>query len=647
MLRLFKSCSLAGTLLLTSGFSAFGQEIDFETVAVRGAMVLPQGTAVFGGMGPAVLNRTGGLAFRADLEEGGVVSSAIIRRTNGSNEVMARSGDRLDPFQESGGRTTRATLSTLGDPVLANTGALAFEARLVGRGEVIPGSASQVLLASGSQDGRLSVVARSGRSASLDIAGVEDPFSVLRLGDFAFGGNDELHYRTILRTPGWKPSFRDVTYRVPELMNSELFVPDYPLVSLGDGFEQTPESRTPEAPGGKSSAILGDGEIRLLISEASGSRLDSTLAGSTLTLLKTGTVFPSLPGYFISEIRGNLANPGPFPSYLIAARSGDLLRHAIILRGRSRPVLTIAIDQNPAPGLGDGSIFDSFQVPVSSAVDAVVFEARLRLPDGSTSSSLWRKLVDEAEPRLLAREGEQAPGMNEGVSFRSFGGPLVNSLGQVIFPASLNHGGGIDTRNDFAWFLSEPNRELKRIIGEGDSFEFGEAGVLPIVEIGASDFNEAGEIAFTLGAGDDISALVQATIPPGELKHYDLWAATHLPPPVDQSRSADPDGDGVENFREYAFGSDPLDPGSVSLPQMRLLTEEGSRILSLEFSRLADGVGARYLVEFSDDLETWLPSSEVETLGPPEGLPARELVRVSASAVPSQKRNFVRITVTE
>jgi len=66
----------------------------------------------------------------------------------------------------------------------------------------------------------------------------------------------------------------------------------------------------------------------------------------------------------------------------------------------------------------------------------------------------------------------------------------------------------------------------------------------------------------------------------------------------------DPDGDGQDNFTEFAFGTDPRDPKSFSSVQAQLTSKGPDRLLTLSFRRRAGSI-VDYLVEASPDLKVW------------------------------------------
>lgn len=96
--------------------------------------------------------------------------------------------------------------------------------------------------------------------------------------------------------------------------------------------------------------------------------------------------------------------------------------------------------------------------------------------------------------------------------------------------------------------------------------------------------------------------------------HYDAWAAQALGEDDPTAPGEDADEDGVPNFYEYAYGTDPRNPASVppkvsgGLSEIRLrLDWSSSRDFELRVPRLPSHV--RGFLEESDDLLHWTPSA--------------------------------------
>ena len=69
---------------------------------------------------------------------------------------------------------------------------------------------------------------------------------------------------------------------------------------------------------------------------------------------------------------------------------------------------------------------------------------------------------------------------------------------------------------------------------------------------------------------------------------------------------ADPDGDGIVNLLEYAFGLNPNSASLTNLPTAVLLTVTTNQYLGIKFYRDTNATDITYTVEVSDDLTNWL-----------------------------------------
>ena len=133
---------------------------------------------------------------------------------------------------------------------------------------------------------------------------------------------------------------------------------------------------------------------------------------------------------------------------------------------------------------------------------------------------------------------------------------------------------------------------------------------------------------------------------------YDEWAedqfsADELSDPSISGPEADPDGDGLNNFREYVHGL----PPNVSGPEPFVLVGTGTledpegRYVDTSFP-WADGMtDADYLIEYADDLRGWAPIpgvlvDEVDLGG------YRLLTLRSTLAGPAPQKGFFRLRIT-
>ena len=110
---------------------------------------------------------------------------------------------------------------------------------------------------------------------------------------------------------------------------------------------------------------------------------------------------------------------------------------------------------------------------------------------------------------------------------------------------------------------------------------------------------------------------------------------------------SDADGDGRDNFREFAFGTNPSD-GKSLLTALPSLTVEGQRtVLSLTFRRQA-GSYLDYVVEASTDLAHWSKSTaDVVVKKPPrnlfDGTGTSEVTYALTKPVSAGQMGFIRV----
>jgi len=119
-----------------------------------------------------------------------------------------------------------------------------------------------------------------------------------------------------------------------------------------------------------------------------------------------------------------------------------------------------------APGTGNGPQFDVIGDPVINSLGVVCFASTLQGSGatGLSSNGVW--VGTPGNLTLVVRAGQQAPGLPNNVNFLSFEPPVLNDAGQVAFIATLT-GPGVSPLNDAAVYTGTAGN-LKLVARTGD-----------------------------------------------------------------------------------------------------------------------------------------------------------------------------------
>jgi hypothetical protein len=109
----------------------------------------------------------------------------------------------------------------------------------------------------------------------------------------------------------------------------------------------------------------------------------------------------------------------------------------------------------------------------------------------------------------------------------------------------------------------------------------------------------------------------------------------------------DPDGDGADNFTEFACGTDPTNPKSYVPIKSGLASKGQQKLLSATFKRRAGAI-LDYQIETSPDLQQWTPSPAEILLTRPlrnlfDGTGTSEATYSLSQPIAEQPHRFLRI----
>ena len=201
------------------------------------------------------------------------------------------------------------------------------------------------------------------------------------------------------------------------------------------------------------------------ISDGNDSGLWTNFKGSPAVLVREGA---KAPGTRNGELFDTLT------SALMSANSSGQLAFLTLLKQTSAvttanqsgiwmwdgaQLALVARGGDQAPGTPAGSVFSHPGAPLLRD-SMLVFQATLATSAGGVTTSndtgVW--LLENGAITLLAREGSAAPGAPSGAVFHALPARLAgNDAGDLLFPAVLRTGNGVDTSNDGGLWARSPS----------------------------------------------------------------------------------------------------------------------------------------------------------------------------------------------
>jgi polygalacturonase len=301
----------------------------------------------------------------------------------------------------------------------------------------------------------------------------------------------------------------------------------------------------------------------------------------------------------------------------------------------------ITIDGLTAIGATGGSII--WGLPLASPTNAFISSVRLNnisLNNGSGSYSILR---------LYNVYDVQLSGTNNIATYTTFNAlalksqPLnrtVGADGSATFTVQTAGTSGVAPVSSptFQWYcegvaVTNGTRSNGTVVGGATTATLTLASVMPAaaghytvtVSNSLDAYNTTSKVLVTK------SAPLLTVSQPATLvvtQAFTSWAAAAGLTGTNAAAAADPDGDGIANFAEYALALAPRTPDAGSLP--KLVPENGQMVF--RFTQPNYVVGASYLVQSSTDLFNWVPATttiesvtattETQKAVLPAGLPA-------------------------
>ncbi len=446
-------------------------------------------TAMTSGSLSIPLSDAGAVTFRARLDTfhpdvSGSNDSGIWSGGSGSLSLVAREGDQAPGAAEG---ANFGDFGTQFQPILSSAGESAFRSILSSfvasiwaegaggleevaiPGQPAPGTPEGVVFSGvGTVVPVLSGTGRTAVRAGLSGPGVDGSNG----GGIWAGPADGL--KLVARAGDQAPGLPEgVTFTA--MTSGSLSIP---LSDAGDvAFRALLDTSHPDVSGSNDSGIWSGGSGSLSLAAREGDQAPGAAEGINFGSFSTA-VQPILNSAGKSAFRSILSS---FVASIWAEGAGGLEE--------------VAIPGQPAPGTPEGVVFAGVGtvMPVLSGTGRTAVRAGLSGPgvDGSNGGGIWAGPADGLE--LVARAGDQAPGLPNGVLFSFFPtDPVINDAGQTAFTSNLT-GAGVNSSKDWSLF-SEGSGALALLAREGNQAAGAPVGVAYVM-LAAPIISSSGQTA--------------------------------------------------------------------------------------------------------------------------------------------------------
>ncbi|MCG8406463.1 MAG: thrombospondin type 3 repeat-containing protein [Phycisphaerales bacterium] len=515
---------------------------------------MPQGV-VFDELGRPDINAEGYTVFSA------VFSGPGVTQTNDNTLWSDRSGSPVQEAREGQqalGLPLFVVYKTFGTPILNDEGRIAFEASLSGVGVTFENDEG---IWSEGATGVLGLIAREGNHA----AGT--PANVNHNGIFPplFNNSGRVLFGGALKGPG------------VDFTNNAAFWSGFPgsvalVIREAEQAPGLPPTIKLKYGSVDIGAVLGGTNqcaFRAGLDGAVSTNNDNAIYAGTVSipalLIREGEQAPGAPaGVNIGNVLQptiNASGATAFLTFLAGGAVDPSNDTAIFSEGSSGMLDLVARKGGQAPGAAQGTVFDHLQLPLLSANGSTAFAGILAGPGVNDTNNECIYSDNIGTLAFVAREGDQAPGMEDGVVFAgdavamqpAFTGQMaMNSIGQIIFRARVD-GPGVGASNNMGIWQHDPVAGLRLILRYGDGIDVAPGDTRIVQQIifvsgsGGSDgrpcpLNDAGQFSFWAWFTDGSQGIFVTadTDDDGTVDIFDNCPLTLNPGQED----ADGDGDG-------------------------------------------------------------------------------------------------------
>ncbi len=399
--------------------------------------------------GTPVIDNNGDVAFIASL--GPASSASVWIESDAGLRLVASSGDPAP--------STGAAFAEFSDIVIADGGITAFKATLSGAA-IDADNRDSIWL---DRSAALTLIAQAGQEApdptkDLHFSHFETPIAASRDGQMAFFARTRDKEGGTTQSSGiWAADLSGVSLAANDGMAAIAGQPD--VVFLPQSFEQPFANDVVISPTGQTifrGFLSGPGvdetNLNGLWSYRPSVGLESFMRAGEEAVGTHGAQFLSFPAIPTINAAGDTAFLAFYGSShghadeVVGQSNAHPDEHelglGLWLRRASGELSWVFKIGDQAPGIeGDVHFVDTFD-PVMNASSRVAFLAAVNGEgiDGSNETGLWSNAMSpDGSLRLIARQGDDVPGREQGFVFGVFLEPSLNAAGQAAFMAAGFH----------------------------------------------------------------------------------------------------------------------------------------------------------------------------------------------------------------